>query len=94
VRNYGVTDGHAGGFLLLEHSQEKRLEHQSHRQERNFIDRERLSGEMNSEVQNQMPPSECWSEDINTYIHIYTYICLSIHTHTHTHTHILLILFY
>jgi hypothetical protein len=72
----------------------KRLEHQSHRQERNFIDRERLSGEMNSEVQNQMPPSECWSEDINTYIHIYTYICLSIHTHTHTHTHILLILFY
>jgi hypothetical protein len=29
----------------------KRLEHQSYRQERNFIDRERLSGETHSRVQ-------------------------------------------
>jgi hypothetical protein len=29
----------------------ERLEHQSYRQERNFIDRERLSGEMHSRVQ-------------------------------------------
>jgi hypothetical protein len=28
----------------------KRLEYHSYRQERNFIDRERLSGEMHSEV--------------------------------------------
>jgi hypothetical protein len=28
----------------------ERLEHQSYRQERNFIDRERLSGEMHSKV--------------------------------------------
>jgi hypothetical protein len=34
----------------------KRLEHQSYRQERNFIDRERLSGRMQSWVQKPGAP--------------------------------------
>jgi hypothetical protein len=35
----------------------KRLEHQSYRQERNFIDRERLNRETHSRVWNPVPPS-------------------------------------
>jgi hypothetical protein len=43
--------GCAKGFLLSEHLKNKRLEHHSYKQKRNFIDRERLSGETHSGVQ-------------------------------------------
>jgi hypothetical protein len=48
--------GSANGFCSQNTLKDKRLEHRSYRQERNFIDRERLSREMHSGVQKLSDP--------------------------------------
>jgi hypothetical protein len=46
-----------------------RLEHQSYRQEKNFIDRERLNRETHGGSGNWVPPKH-WSGGIYIYIYI------------------------
>jgi hypothetical protein len=62
----------------------KRLEHWSYRQESNFIDRERLSGETNSRSGNRVLP-ERWSGVFYTYIYLCVCVCVCICVYTYTY---------
>jgi hypothetical protein len=57
----------------------KWLENKSYRQERNFIDRERLSRETHSRIWKWMLP-ERWSGDIYIYIYTWGYIHIYIYS--------------
>jgi hypothetical protein len=50
------------GFCSHNTLKNEKLEHQSYKQKRNFIDREMLSGEMHSNVRNQVVPEHCSGE--------------------------------
>jgi hypothetical protein len=84
VRCHGGIHGCTKEFLLSELKNEK-LEHKSYRQDRNFINRERLRGDTHNRVQKLGPSPSLspgvWNGDIYKYISLHIYIYIYTQTH-------------